>query len=107
MNKTKEDNMTLGTLLLGIGVFILVIWLLKVIMATLLNVAESILTTGFYIVLFYIIAVIALSIYSHFNPKKTPKFVKIALAFHHTIAMVIKYSFKLIRSIFRKSKASR
>jgi hypothetical protein len=106
MNNTKDDNMTLGTLLLGIGVVILVIWFLKFLLSTLLNVAESILMLGFYIVAGYIVLTILLSIYSRLRPRNTPRPVKLALAFNHSLALSIKYSFKLIRKLFIKRDAN-
>ena len=98
--KTKEDNMALGTLLLGIGLVLLLIWALKVLLALFLSIAESVLILGFYIVLFYGITALIVSVYAHLFPKKTPKFVKMALNFHHNIALAIKSMIKSLKNLF-------
>ena len=105
MNMTKDDNMTLGTLLLGIGVVIVAIWALKAILGILLNVAESVLVVGFYAVLIYIALALVLTIYAQMFPKSTPKLIKSALAVHHTIAISVKYFFRICTSMFRKKKS--
>jgi len=104
--KTKEDNMTLGTLLLGIGAVLLLIWLLKLVLATFLSIAESVLVAGFYIVLFYAVFALAISLYAKLMPNKTPKFVKMALTFHHGVAVSVKMLFRGIRTLFFKKKKS-
>ena len=102
-NNTKDDNLTLGKLLLGIGAFIVLIWLVKFLLSTLLNIAESILVLGFYVVVIYIIMAISLSIYCHFSTHKKPRIVKLALGFHHSLALTIKYSYRFICKLFRKT----
>ena len=104
--KTKEDNMTLGTLLLGIGAVLLIVWLLKVVLGAFLTIAESILITGFYIVFFYAVFALIISVYAKMFPNKTHKFVKLALAFHHAVAMSVKVLFREIRTLFFKKKKS-
>lgn len=105
--KTKEDNITLGTLLLGIGAVILAIWVLKVVLTAFLSIAESILVVGFYVVLFYAAFALLISVYAKVFPNKTPKFVKMALSFHHGVALSVKMLFRGIRALlFRKKKSS-
>ena len=104
--KTKEDNMTLGTLLLGIGAVLLIIWLLKIVLATFLSIAESVLVMGFYIVFFYAVFALLISIYAKMFPNKTPKFVKFALVFHHAVAQGVKVLFKGLRALFFRKKKS-
>ena len=107
MNKVKDDNMTFGTLLLGIGVIIIAIWVLKFVLSSLLDITQTILTVGFYAILIYMALTLILSIYAKLYPQKTPKLVKALLSFHHMIAVMLKYSFRMIRRIFRKKKPRR
>ena len=105
MNMTKEDNMTFGTLLLGLGAVILAIWLLKAVLVAMLNIAESVIIVGFYAVLIYIAVALLLSIYASLNPKKTPRLVKAALSVHHAIAQSVKLFFRMLGSFFKKKKS--
>jgi hypothetical protein len=107
MNKVKDDNMTFGTLLLGIGVILVAIWALKFVLTTLLDVTQTILTVGFYAILIYMALTLILSIYAKMYPQKTPKLIKALLSFHHMIAVMLKYSFRAVRRVFRKKKPSR
>ena len=103
--KTREDNMALGTLLLGIVGVLLLIWVLKVVLAMFLTIAESVVTLGFYVVLVYGLCAMLISVYAHFFPKHTPKFVKLALAFHHSVARGIKSLIRALRALmFGKSQ---
>ena len=105
MGMTKDDNMTLGTLLLGLGLVILLIWVLKAVLVVTLEVAESVLTVGFYAVLVYVAIALVLSIYAALFPDKTPKIIKGALAVNHALAVSVKFFFKAIWAIFRKKKS--
>ena len=100
--KTKDDNLALGTLLLGIAAVLFLVWVLKVGITVFLVVAESVLTMGFYIVLAYAAVALLISLYAHFFPNKTPGFVKMALSFHHGVAVTVKYFFRVIRNLFFK-----
>ena len=98
--KAKEDNMALGTLLLGIGAVLLLIWVLKVVVALFLTIAESVLILGFYVVFIYAALALLVSVYAYFFPKSTPRFVKTALAFHHGVALAVKTIIRSLRSLF-------
>lgn len=98
--KAKEDNMALGTLLLGIGVVLLLIWVLKVVVALFLTIAESVLILGFYVVFIYAALALLISVYAYLFPKSTPRFVKIALGFHHGVALAVKTIIRSLRSLF-------
>ena len=98
--KTREDNMALGSLILGIAAVLLLIWVLKVVLALFLTIAESVVTLGFYVVVIYGFCALLISIYAHFFPKHTPKLVKMALSFHHSVALSIKTVFRSARNLF-------
>lgn len=104
--KAREDNMALGTLLLGLAAVIFLIWVLKVVLALFLTIAESVLTLGFYVVLVYAACALIVTLYASLFPKKTPKFVKKALALHHSIALGIKIFFRSAKSLFAAKKSS-
>ncbi len=92
--KTTSDNMTLGKLVIGLGVLVLLLWLIKVILFFLIDLTATFLTACLYIFLIYALIMFSLSVYAYFSSEKTPKIVKIALKFNHGVAVGASYLFK-------------
>ncbi len=100
--KTSSDNLTVGKLVIVIALLVFAVWLIKVVLFFLINLAASILTIFLYIILVYAIIVFSLSLYAYFSSERTPKIVKLALSFNHSVALSISYIFKFMANLLNK-----